>query len=359
MIQNFCEQNHKGFKTFFCYFIPTLPADPSFNDKKQTLVFNYYVYLECFANFTKLWKNQDKRLILSDRPECFGIYKRMLEGITEFCNGPCIDNQNLIYRYRIDIWMKILTTNVEDMDSNYYSLKLQTLNYFLSMMSENNKKIIKFYADNINPEILKQSINYLFKRLLAKNDLEKFLFEDLSKIQQIIEPEKIYALIHKMHDFYSYLIKYDIQSNFLHLFMTEKLKKIQEDPAKQCLEYLESNNLLFFYYFNRVYTNITFELEEKTFEFKTLRALKSQRDIQIKELDELEKGNTRLSDFLLQDKERHLDIELVNQKVNFVKNLIKSKQATSAIEQDIIKKVQNNDAGWISQNILRNPQRKL
>ena len=138
-------------------------------------------------------------------------------------------------------------------------------------MSENNKKIIKFYADNINPEILKQSINYLFGRLLEKHSAHDLLFKDIREIQKKMKGEKIYILIHKMHDFYSYLIKYDIQSNFLHLFMTEKLKKIQEDEAKQCLSFLESNNLLFFYYFDRVYSSIVFTLESKTFEFKTLR----------------------------------------------------------------------------------------
>jgi hypothetical protein len=75
----------------------------------------------------------------------------------------------------------------------------------------------------------------------------------------------------------------------------------------------------------------------------------------MKQLDELEKGQTRLYDFLNKDKERDIDIEMVNQKVNFVKRLIKSKQCTSAIEQSILEKVQTNDVEWISQNILRNP----
>ena len=81
LMQNFCEQNHQKFKEFFCDFIPKLDDDTSFNARGQTLVFNYYVYLECFANYTKLWKNQDRRLILSDRSEVFGIYKRMFEVI--------------------------------------------------------------------------------------------------------------------------------------------------------------------------------------------------------------------------------------------------------------------------------------
>ena len=78
----------------------------------------------------------------------------------------------------------------------------------------------------------------------------------------------------------------------------------------------------------------------------------------MKQLNELEKGQKRLYDFLNDDKERDVDIDLVNQKVDFVKRLINSKQCTSAIEQSILEKVQTNDIEWISQNILRNPSLK-
>ena len=55
------------------------------------------------------------------------------------------------------------------------------------------------------------------------------------------------------------------------------------------------------------------------------------------------------------DQERDVDIDMINQKVNFVKRLINSKRCTSAIEQSILEKVQSNDVEWITQNILRNP----
>ena len=78
----------------------------------------------------------------------------------------------------------------------------------------------------------------------------------------------------------------------------------------------------------------------------------------MKQLNELEQGQKRLYDFLNNDKERDVDIDLVNQKVDFVKRLINSKQCTSAIEQSILEKVETNDIEWINQNILRNPPLK-
>lgn len=236
---------------------------------KHSIFFQLYVILECLGNYNNLLHMQNF-LKIQNKSSIFFVIEKVFELLSNLLRHHS-QAQEKIYVYRIDIWMKILTTNVEDLGSNYYNLKLQTLNYFLAMMSENNKKIIKFYADNINPEILKQSINYLFARLLEKHSARELLFQDIRAIQQRLAGEKIYALIHKMHDFYSYLIKYDIQSNFLHLFMTEKLKKIQEDQAKQCLAFLESNNLLFFYYFDRVYSSVVFTVDKKTFEFKTLR----------------------------------------------------------------------------------------
>jgi len=44
LIQNFCEQNHREFKKFFCNFVPKIEPDKTFNARGQTMVFNYYVY---------------------------------------------------------------------------------------------------------------------------------------------------------------------------------------------------------------------------------------------------------------------------------------------------------------------------
>lgn len=323
---------------------------------KHSIFFQLYVILECLGNYNNLLHMQNF-LKIQNKSSIFFVIEKVFELLSNLLRHHP-QAQEKIYVYRIDIWMKILTTNVDDLDSNYYHLKFQTLNYFLAMMSENNKKIIKFYADNINPEILKQSINYLFRRLLEKHDLKEALFVDIVSIRPKLRSEKIYALIHKMHDFYSYLIKYDIQSNFLHLFMTEKLKKVREDPTKQNLAFLESNNLLFFYYFDRQYTTITFDLLNQTYEFKTFRSKSLPAPVELGDLDKIEKGQLRLCDYIDRNKSRNVNIDMVNQKICFVKNLIHAKAPTSAIQTAIINKVQSNDRDWISSNILNDPPKR-
>jgi len=67
-----------------------------------------------------------------------------------------------IYVYRIDIWMNILIRNIPNLESPFYDLKLDLLDYFLSIAGGEKPKIVKFYGANVNPEILKRSLNDLF-----------------------------------------------------------------------------------------------------------------------------------------------------------------------------------------------------
>lgn len=48
----------------------------------------------------------------------------LLEGVSEFISGPCKSNQNLVYKYRIDIYVGIFKRLITNIDSNFYELKL-------------------------------------------------------------------------------------------------------------------------------------------------------------------------------------------------------------------------------------------
>ena len=67
--------------------------------------------------------------------------------------------------------MNLLIRNIEDLSSPFYTLKNCLTNYFLSIAGGENSQIIKFYGANVNPELLKSSINNLFELLLKKNGL--------------------------------------------------------------------------------------------------------------------------------------------------------------------------------------------
>ena len=175
LFQNLCENNFQEFKMFFCSFIPKCPDNTNFNSRKQTLVFNYYVHLECYANYTRIWTVNDRRLVLSDRQECFEIYNRLFEGLTEFISGPCIYAQQLIYTYRIDIWMAYISRVIDDIDSGYYLLKFNCLKYIRSFIegveTKKNKKIVAFMGSNIHPQVLFNLMIELLKKLYVREHL--------------------------------------------------------------------------------------------------------------------------------------------------------------------------------------------
>lgn len=172
-----CENNDQDFKCFFNKYKPKCEENPKFNSGNQTLVFNYYVHLECYANYTQLWTNKDKKLVLSDRKECFDIYNKMFEGLTEFITGPCIYNQFLIYCYRIDIWVSYISRVINDTDSPFYELKYNCLIYLMSFIEGledgKNRKIVEFMGNNIEPHTLYDLMMTFIKKLYIREKLKQ------------------------------------------------------------------------------------------------------------------------------------------------------------------------------------------
>ena len=136
-----------------------------------------------------------------------------------------------IYVYRIDIWMNILIRNIPDLDSPFYDLKLDLLNYFLSIAGGEEPKIVKFYGANVNPEILKRSLNELFFQLLTQTSLTDKFFQNPQLINSILENNRIYKILKKMFMFYNILIRHDVQSNYLHSFMERKIQNIDQNTC--------------------------------------------------------------------------------------------------------------------------------
>lgn len=93
--------------------------------------------------------------------------------------------------------MNLLIRNIEDLDSSYYSLKNCLTDYFLAMACSENPVIVKFYGANVNPELLKQSINNLFELLLKKHSLLDQILINPSIIHEKLNNVPIYQLIIK------------------------------------------------------------------------------------------------------------------------------------------------------------------
>jgi hypothetical protein len=248
-LQNCCEHNFMPFKEFFSEYVPKEKDEPEWNKRGQTLVFNYYVHLECLANFSRIHQNLDTRLVISDRQECFDTYNWMFEGVSEFLSGPCISNQAKIYNYKIDIWTAYIHRVIDDIDSSFYQVKYQCLKYVRSFIegyeSHKNEKIVKFIAMNANPTKLYNLMITLVKKLYIKH---KFTLDPKLKSKWGYGEGNPKAKAEKLKRSNSgFMIsqnKDNIESHYLGMeslnctesIITEEAEKAIHIPSLECLE---------------------------------------------------------------------------------------------------------------------------
>ncbi len=189
--------------------------------------------------------------------------------------------------------MNLLIRNINDLNSPFYDLKDCLTNYFLAIAGGEKPKIVKFYGANVNPEILKGSLNQLFFLLLEKYHLT---LENPLQVNDIIQNDKIYKIIKKMYQFYNILVRHDVQTNYLHSFMERKIKNLEGKSFT--LKELLKKNILFFYFASKVYSNINFSIEED--KFSVCEILKPENKVKIYPLfvDLIKNGTVKLSDLL-------------------------------------------------------------
>ncbi len=95
--------------------------------------------------------------------------------------------------------MNILIINIPDINSPFYDLKYYLVEYFLSIAGGEKAQIIKFYGANVNPEILKRSLNTLFLMLLKSRNLTQILLKNPQSVNNILEGNRIYMILKKMY----------------------------------------------------------------------------------------------------------------------------------------------------------------
>ena len=164
--KNTCEGNYEKFKKYFSEFVPTLdPGIPGFNNAKRVLSFAFYTRVEqiCGTSLTQL--KTGTTLEVLDRPEDYTIYMWSLITMSEFCTGPCIENQKLIYKYKTDVYMGFIRREIDFVDSAIYQLKNRTLDYILSLMEGNDKEIVSYFGSNITFDTVMNLIYRTLKRL--------------------------------------------------------------------------------------------------------------------------------------------------------------------------------------------------
>ena len=317
--------------------------------KKHTLFFQMYVILECLGNYNKLLylKNIIK---LEQKNKVFFVLEKLFDCLSNILEYQ--EAQKKIYVYRIDIWMNLLINNIPDLNSNFYSLKQRLMNYFLSIAGGQDSTIVKFYGANVNPEIFKSSINNLFKMLCESQGVLDDIVRNPVGVHQKFQGNRIYEIIQKMYKFYIILMRYDVQTNYLHSFLENKLQNLEQ---KNChVNYLLDHNLLFFYFADKIYTKFAFDLKGQRCEMHEIILEENKVKLYPLVVDLIRKGDLKLNDYLNHIIEPNdYNIKEINERISVILQNMKSKDQITKDMQDVIKHIKGNDLDWVKDNVLK------
>ena len=317
----------------------------TFNNN-HTLFFQLYVILECLGNYSKML-TLTKSIRLEHKQSIFFNIEQVLQLLSNLLVLPAA--QEKIYIYRIDIWMNIVTTNVTDIHSKFYDLKDQMMNYFLAIAGGNNSTIVKFYGANVNPDFMKMSINELFVMELRERGLDGVLIQDPQVVHKALENSKIYCIVQKMYKFYSTLVRHDVQTNYLNLFMKQKLENL--NPRDLTFDSLLAQNLLYFYYVDKINDQMDFQIEAKE---PGTQSIDPRVRIFPELLSLVKEGRLKLADYLhnLKDGTNDGQAKKAALRISALLRLMDSPEKATPEEKRVLERVQSNDLDWIMSNIF-------
>ena len=192
-IQNFNDDSNLLFKNFFNNTRLLKGAYSQFTKEKfqqreMSVFFENNAMLDNLGAYTNLSFNTDAIIVPSDREELFPIFVRLFSMNAQYLTGPCLKNQRDIYKSGIYFWEGIIVRVIDNIDSNFYEVKLACLTYIDALMDGIDEKIVFFIASNFSVIELFTVINRLTKKLFVRR---KIMSRDSIAPQQKKRP-KIY-----------------------------------------------------------------------------------------------------------------------------------------------------------------------
>lgn len=90
--ENICCKDGIFFKEFVGQFKPQIDSINTFNQRKWTLFFDFYVRNESFNNASLNWLIRSSRLEVGDKPELLRMFTHCYLTFNYFTSGPCMTN---------------------------------------------------------------------------------------------------------------------------------------------------------------------------------------------------------------------------------------------------------------------------
>ena len=188
-MKNTCENNCQDFKILLGTFAPQLNGIPALNVSKKCMFFDSYVMLETMCQNFNVFKNLGSSLELTDRPEIFNVIINCIKYVAEVANGPCPQNQKMIYIYRTDYYAGMINRDVDNIFSSLYPLKNMICDYIAALTEGNDQMILHHYASNFTFDTLFDLICKSIKRI--------FIYYKLKGSQKKYQELAIKAREHK------------------------------------------------------------------------------------------------------------------------------------------------------------------
>ena len=233
-LQNLCEDNCIDFKKWF-------HENQDIKEQGKSMFLYYYQMFETAFSATKVYKNKTNQIILSDKPELFYILTRLSEGVTEFINGSNIYTQEIIYKYKINIWVGIILRPINEVESLFYELKWHILNYILGLTEGYDYKVIDFLATNFPVSKLYKHIVYLIKMLHTRQNLLKYSknnTKDPSVLSYISDEQISNHKIKNTFEITDYYLKYEETfSDHVILNVVIKIYQFMRDISTKIVRY--------------------------------------------------------------------------------------------------------------------------
>lgn len=182
-IKGLCKQNCQEFKLFLGEFIPDLHCR-NYSDQNTSVLSDLVNVQLKFLNFSGISFNKDVHEYPSDRLSTILLTDQLMRCIIDMLTGPCKPNQKSIYVRGNVIWLNVFSRVIEELDSNYYVLMNNMMEYLLSLIEGNNSEILRSFATTFDIPVL-YSIMIKLLTMLWRRVTKKRQKDTLNKARKL------------------------------------------------------------------------------------------------------------------------------------------------------------------------------
>lgn len=174
-IKGLCKQNCQEFKMFLGEFVPDLHCKHH-TAQNYSVLEDLVTVLIKFLNFSGISFNKDPYEYPSDRLGTILLTDQLMRCAIDMLTGPCKPNQKKIFSKGTVIWLNVFGRIIDDLESNYYVLMNNMLEYLLSLIEGNSSEILKSLATSFDIPVLytymTKLMTMLWRRVMKKRKHE-------------------------------------------------------------------------------------------------------------------------------------------------------------------------------------------